>query len=277
VYAQGSPEEAVLSLKLSLVAYEGVKAWKPHVLNWNYETTNLLRRSNVAVVDLNKNVVGRTGSAEAEELALELRRGWQQIADDADWKLKNPPSTAEKAVAFVAQLTTDIVGAAIVNWQGIIRYATENAGPTVQSYWTSVSKVGILKADLLEARASGSVSREALDAQAVKLSQAEAKIQTIRDLYARLSGGGSLDQIAQDEHGPYQMSAGWVVPAVVIVVAITGLVLALGMFTGKLNAFGEKAINALKGAAKDPDTQKVIMVVAVVALAVVLAPYLMKD
>lgn len=279
-YAQGSPEEAALSFALSAKAFEGVSGWSIPDADWVGSASEIARRSDIEVKNLEKNVIGKLGNAEAEEAAALLYENWKSQRDFGLDALKNPPGWWDQTRAKISQFWSDFKGGAAEAWQEYSDVAISMSGPVLKSYWNSVSRINVLKKDLEEATASGNVADDVLAAQGAKISAVEAKVESIRNLYGTVSFGGSLDKIAQGEHGPYELGApipvGWVIAIVAISAAVIALAYGVGSIE-KISGFFRDSFSSFLAWLEKPGNKKTAGVVSVAVVAVILVPYVLKD
>lgn len=271
-------ENAALTLVVSSKALGGVSGWGFQLANWNSSVGMVASRAALEVSNLDRNVIGRLGSEEAEASALDLRDRWQALKDKADRALADPPSYFTQLSAKWDQFVSDFKAGATEAWQGYLQTSVELAGPVLESYWNSVSKVQFLQADLAKARESGKFSQEELNRQAAQIAAAQSRLETIRTLYRKMSLGASLDDVAESKFGPHELGAIQVPVAVVVgVVAVAALVASLALFMGKVDGLLERFGTAFDRLNNDPEFRRMVIGISVVGLALIGLVFISKD
>lgn len=271
-----SPEEnAALTLVLSSKGLQGVEGWLSGLrpANWTEIATLVSRHAGTEVGNLDRNVLGRLGSDEGDETARTLRDKWQGLKNRADAALSDPPGWLRTAADKMAVFMGDLREGAKVAWQGYLSTAVEYSGPVLEDYHAGVNGLNFLKADLARATASGFDPKEIAN-QAARIREMEAAFDRVRTTFSRLSGGASIDDLAERQFGEYKsMGAAWWVGAAIVIAGIAVLVyLATNLVKEGRGLLGQNPDE------KDGDGKNAGIPLAVLGLALLIViPFLMKD
>lgn len=288
-FLSGTPQQdAGTTLMLSAKGLAGVEGWLTGLrpANWTELASMVSSRAATQVADLDQNVIGKLGSDEGEQTAKALRSKWQALKDRADQALANAPgvvaTTWDKIVQFFSDAVpayaspsaavADLVQYAKGLWQDFSAKAVEYSGDVLEEYHTDVNLVLSLQADLENAKASGQYTQGEIMDQAAKISAAQTMIDGIRSKFAAMSGGVSLDEIAQQKYGKFGMSG----PQLIAGLAIAAVGLAILAYIVHMLTATVKEINPFTTKDGNPDS-KLAGQVAVGAVVVIALAFLLKD
>jgi len=249
----------------------GVSNWNFNVEQnpsyWKHNAMQALKIANIEYRTFTQQIEGRTGNPEGE---AKLKQGWLNLTLSATKVINSEPSWSTLAKAKLNVFMRDAYGGVVSAWKDINSWAIRNAGSTLEKYHAARVRGMKLRQDLKAAQAAGKVTSAQANAQAQKIASAEAKLESAAQVFRTASGGASLDDIAQKEHGKYPQLGAWplVVAGLAVAAAIcAGIVLlAVGIMNG---------IPSLMGSIGD--SMETLMIVAgIVAFGVFVLPKIMK-
>jgi hypothetical protein len=275
-FLAGTPQEdAALTLVVSSKGLHGVDGWLSGLRpsNWTQTASMVSNHAGIEVGNLDRNVIGKLGTDEGEATAQALRSKWQALKDRADSALSKPPSWLSTAVDKIAVFTADFKGGAQEAWQDYSNTALEYSGPVLEEYYKTVNRLIDLKNDLAKAQASGKFTQSQLLEQDGKIRQAQASVDRVRTVFSTMSGGASIDDLAQKNFGQYKsLGLAWWIGVAVVAVAIAALVYSASNLV--------KNVNGLVGGVGDDGEGSSAKGIStgVIGLALLLIlPFLMKD
>jgi hypothetical protein len=191
--------------------------------DWEFRATQTNRIAANEIPFVQKYVVGKTGNPDAEKVLLDQ---WHLLANKSAEMLQNPPSIIAQIKDKVALFLTDF-------WQGVrdaqrssMEWLAKNAGNTLRMYHEAANRIILRESELAKLKREGLISAEEAKIQEEKISRAKQLLDKIRALYRTLSGGESIDELAQKEFGRYQtLGLLLEIAAVLALAAISGLVI----------------------------------------------------
>jgi len=235
----GTPQEdAALTLVVSSKGLEGVEGWLSGLRpsSWMQTATMVSNHAGIEVGNMNQNVIGKIGSDEGEATAKDLRSKWQSLKNRADAALANPPSWLTQASDKISVFIGDFKQGAKEAWQGYSNTAVEYSGPLLEEYYNTVNRLVDLQKDLALAKASGKFTQEELLQQDAKIKQGQASVDRIRSTFSTLSGGASIDDLAQKNFGSYKsLGVAWWIGAAIVIVALALLIYAASNLVGNVH------------------------------------------
>jgi hypothetical protein len=269
-------ENAALTLVVSSKALEGVQGWLSGLRpsSWSQTASLVSNRAGIEIDNLDSNVLDQLDSDEGEETAKLLRSKWQSLRDDADDALFHPPSWLTSATDKVSVFIADFTQGAQAAWQSYASTALEYSGPVLRQYYDSTKRLMELQSDLVDARSSGKFTEAELSDQAAKINEAEALLNRARSTFNTLSGGGSLDDVAQKTYGSYMGAIPAGIMAAIILVAVAVVIYTASSAIGKISDLihGPETPGGASEAAKGISTGMLGLV-----LLLVIPFFIMKD
>lgn len=257
-----SQETAAQTFLVSSKAFEGVGGWlsKVRPADWTQKASEVSSRARTEIANLANNVMGKLGTDEGEKTAAVLLTQWQNLKDKADYDLAHAPGVLATWWDSVSRYFSDFgqgytgglssfTSAWSDAWGIISNAAVENAGSVLRTYYDTVNRMMFLRDDLAQAKASGQVSQNQIVAQAAKIKNVEASLGQVQNRFASLSGGQSIDALAQKNFGNFQSLSGIAVPVIAVAAAIGLIALAWAIHDARQTV---KEINPFRS--RDPDS-----------------------
>lgn len=269
-------ENAALSLVLSTKAFGGVSEWKIETAEWNRTAMLLRDRTAIEIQNLERNVLGRLGDEQAEDLAGELYGNWVWLNKKAQDALANPPGWGEQVLAKLERFVGDFKAGALEAWQGYSAAAVTAADPVLRTFWETDARVKKLRPQLEDRKKAG----EDVAADLAKIDEAQRYLDLARRAYSLMALGASLDQVARQKFGDPALGAAnpTLIWMGVGIAAVGGFVYLAKSELADLKALGrefiEKAKNAFGDTPEERDRNMKMVGLLIVAGAAI---YLLKD
>lgn len=190
--------------------------------DWSERLDTSSRSIDAHLDELRALVTGQTGNADAEGRLLAL---WTALAEKNATMRSDAPSALAAGADRVARFFSDFAAGVKGALQSYSTWALKNAGPILQKFHASESRLRALRKDLRLASASGKFDAGTLAKQKAQLDAAQQKIDAIRAVFSKLSAGVSIDEVAQKEFGSYPTLEGGPAIAVSWPLAVVACVL----------------------------------------------------
>jgi hypothetical protein len=200
--------EARLKYKLSALA---LSAWSDELVNLENKVADydeIVSRTGDRVKFeydiLVRDVRGRTGDSDVE---VALERQWWNLWAQAYQAWENRPSDADQRKAELIRFLSNFISGSQAAWQNYSSWAISLSGPLLRKYHDTLEHLAKLEANLLEAMASGEFSAGQLYDQEQAVGRAREAVNTVRNVYKKVSVGGNIDEAAVEVFGPVELGA----------------------------------------------------------------------
>lgn len=231
--------------------------------------------------ELRSLVTGQTGNPEAERQLLGL---WTALAEKNAKMRSDAPSVLAVGADRVARFFSDFAAGVKGAIKSYSTWALEKAGPVLQKFHASESRLRILRKDLRAASSSEQFDDGALKEQGAKLDAAQEKIDAVRATFRKLSAGVEIDDVAQKEFGAYPtleggpaLAVSWPLAVVACVLIVAALVLSLYVFVSAIKPLTDAFASALNKLGKAvSDNPAGFGTLALIGFALWLAPRIIE-
>jgi hypothetical protein len=216
--------------------------------DWEFRATQTAQIASNTIKFLKEKVLGKTGNPEAEE---KLLAAWEDILVRANQMLQNKPSIWEQIKDKAALYLTDFWGGVQKAQRSFTDWLVTHAGDLLSTYHKAVTRLIAIENEFGQLLKTGKISEQEAQTRRSQIERAKSILETIRAAYRSISGGSSIDELAQKEYGPYPKSlSGW--PFALLKAAAMAAVYALiAMFVQAINIIPEikSAVASAKSAA----------------------------
>lgn len=170
---------------------------------WRAKDTVYFSQSNITT--LQNLVIGKLGSDAGDETARVLVVKYETLRDLAKGFVENQPSWGAKTADEISRFLGDFKTGVSAAWQSFVATAVEYAGPVLENYHAGVNQFNLLKADLSKAKNSGDFTPDVILGQEAKVQEVGMALDRVLEAFRKLSGGSSLDDVAQRQFGAYAL------------------------------------------------------------------------
>ena len=202
---------------------------------------------------------GKTGNPDAERRVSLL---WGDVHKAVITMMGNKPSVASQILDRGSLFLTDFWAGVKQGQEDFARWAITATPAVLQDYYDALKRMRVLQKDLADAKASGSFSQAEIAAKENEVGNGLFYLNKVNGIFKTISGGLSLDQVAQDEYGPLGNPALPLLAAVAIGVAATAILAAAG-YVLKIAPLTKKAQDTLEESEKTLKMLKIAIPVVV--------------